>query len=281
MTGYYRSEEIGAELRVRELLELREEEAAVAAERWGPLYARRVARAAAGAGWTLGFLVMAVEAACTYLNDHSVRHATPLLFVAWTLGLTAYLGGYAWAHLWLRGALYCPFARGPSLRDDAARLEATMPDREARAWVDAQERRSVALPMMGFSLLMPLTLHWAVFSFVSLYMGRLDDLLRSEGFGWWIGLSLVLVGHCHAVLVLLCWRFARRVRSLSLEALSTASDGGWTALGWVVLSSLPLAMLYMVPTLLVAMTGMMVIPLLFAVMRRKVLAERMVLADQH
>ena len=117
-----------------------------------------------------------------------------------------------------------------------------------------------------------------------LYLGPLDEAwvrsgLGATAFGSWIGMSLVIVGHCHVALAALAWRFAKRVRALSTLQLSTARHGGWSAYGWTLVSSLPVAILLLIPTALVAITGVFFIPGMFALMHRRLLTERAMLAE--
>ena len=80
-------------------------------------------------------------------------------------------------------------------------------------------------------------------------------------------------------LAALAWRFAKRVRALSTLQLSTARHGGWSAYGWTLVSSLPVAILLLIPTALVAITGVFFIPGMFALMHRRLLTERAMLAE--
>jgi hypothetical protein len=274
----YRNEDFGAALRLEGLLEQRGAEVDQAASELGGLYARRIARTAAGTAMLAGFITMVFESLRTYLVDRTLDHAEPLLLGSWAAGALVYGVTYALMRLRFPGTLLPTVDLGHGPRADMERVEAAAPAREARAKIDRLEQDSVAFPMMGVALLAPLTLHWLVMVALPSALDH-HRPLGATSFGSWIGMSLVIVGHCHVAVAALAWRFAKRVRALSTLELSVARHGGWSAYGWTLVSSLPVAILLLIPTTLVAITGVFFIPGMFALMHKRLLAERVMLAE--
>ena len=131
----------------------------------------------------------------------------------------------------------------------------------------------MAWPLAALALLAPLTLHY-------LYYLATEAPVARGSFDGWIGLSIAVVGHCHLLLAVLCWRFARRVRRRSAAELGHApARDGWVALGLVTLASLvPGVALLGIPVLLVAVTGLLFIPAMFHWASLRVRRERHALA---
>jgi hypothetical protein len=135
--------------------------------------------------------------------------------------------------------------------------------------VERQESWSVGLPLVGLALAMPLTLHFLFYLLVA---------QRTAGFDAWIGMSAVVVGHAHVVLVAMAIRFARRLKRTE-DVLSLSGQGWWAFLWTVVASAIPGIILYAIPVVLVAITGIVFIPLSFRIMARRVAAERELIAS--
>jgi hypothetical protein len=146
MAAFYRDEKVGAGVREAERLdeiERRSQEAAILADRWGPLFARRVARATGGAGWIFGFvtMVMAARSAGTFPPIDAWPRG-----LAWALGIACYAGGYALARVWCRRAIR------------AARLGLGGASLRIAERLDRLLRESLFLVLLGLSLLLLSTL---------------------------------------------------------------------------------------------------------------------------
>jgi hypothetical protein len=244
----------------------------------------RFVRAGAGlAGLTMAVLL--VDAALT-----GATPLTPLLDAAWIVVVAAGLAARPLGALALRAGLRRTFAATADLPGDLVLLESTSVERAAAGLADRLEGRSTALPLAALALLLPLTLH-------RLGAGVLDGLGVRLPFPWpfgagrpmdaWIQASMLLVGHCHLLLVGLACAFARDLRrhpDLPEEALGERA--GWGAFAWTSLASIPAATLcltlwpregwlpfILIPTL-VTLTGLCFIPLSFAAMGRQIARER-------
>jgi hypothetical protein len=144
---------------------------------------------------------------------------------------------------------------------------------------------SVVLPAIAVSLLMPLTLHlavWALFRGDRSYeepAGAREWFTRmATGFDEWIAMSLMIVGHAHLVLAALLARFAYRVARTPLAELGNEQSRGFKALFWTAgVAAVPGIILFAIPPLLVAVTGIVFVPFLWTGIRGIALRERTVL----
>ena len=89
-------------------------------------------------------------------------------------------------------------------------------------------------------------------------------------------MSMLLVGHAHVVLALFSVSFAKKLRDKSAEEiLAQPSREGWKAYGYAVLAgAIPSGLLLLIPPFLVAVTGVVFIPLSFRAASRAVARER-------
>jgi hypothetical protein len=106
-------------------------------------------------------------------------------------------------------------------------------------------------------------------------------LIGVTNFDVWITWSLVLVGHCHLILIALAIRSARQ-----LPPPGSGSRAGWVALGKVILASLlptgvvaPFSALagvglFVCVPIVVAVTGILFVPAIFGAMERTIYRER-------
>lgn len=236
--------------------------------------AARTARALAGAVGIAGAFAMPVfavtgdEAAPTYALLGAAGAALGTYAVARAL--------FGLAGSFVRRTLRMPALTG-DLEADLARLDASDPRRAIDRTVDSLEVWSTALPLGALSLLTPLMLHYA---FVC--VGGSET---AAGFGRWIRLSLVIVGHAHLALMALAIRFARKMQRADAEDLAQMSIHREWLVAWlvtVVVSAVPGVLLLAVPPILTTITGLAFIPFMFALMRRVVINERsaLELADE-
>jgi len=163
------------------------------------------------------------------------------------------------------------------LDQDLARIDASDPRAELRRVEDLANRLelpSIALPIAGISFLFPLLSHW-------LFIQAFGSTESAESFAGWIRVSLVIVGHAHLALVICGFLFAKRIRSLSLEALTDMKIHREWLKAWLItisVSCLPGILLILVPPVLVALTGIAFVPFLWLLLHRAVRVERSVFA---
>ena len=181
----------------------------------------------------------------------------------------------AWnaARLRMRTAIESAVQPTSDVRLDVARLEHAPPLTLLTARVHSLELHSVWVPLAGWAVVAPLSMH-LMFAIVLGWVG----VERLEDFDWWILVSLVLTGVGHAVLCVMAVRFARRLRAW--RATSTESlPSVWAPYAWTLLGAcVPGVILYAVPPLIAAVTSLFV-PVTFAWLRQRVLAERAALAS--
>jgi hypothetical protein len=152
---------------------------------------------------------------------------------------------------------------------DLAQLEAIDPIRAIERRLARLEVWSTALPLAALSLFMPLTLHYGI--------GWLMGPESPETYGSWIRFSLLIVGHAHLALMALAIAFARKISRTPQPELAAMSIHGEWLKAWgvtVAVSSLPGILLFLIPPVLTAVTGLAFIPLMFVLARRRVLKER-------
>ena len=122
------------------------------------------------------------------------------------------------------------------------------------------------------TLLLPLTLHYG---FLALFGTE-----SAREFGAWIRLSMVIVGHAHLALVWMAIAFARKMERSTSEGLGAMPIHREWATAWAVtvgVSAIPGLFLLAIPPILVAVTGLVFVPLMFVLVRRCVINERALL----
>jgi hypothetical protein len=127
-------------------------------------------------------------------------------------------------------------------------------------WLFAE---SMMVPAAAIPLLFPITLHMPVALLLS----------DSEGFNDWVALSVWITGLPHAVLAI-----TSALRARQLVAGKRAWSPARIYAATVIASCLPFVVLYAIPPVLVAITGLACMPLLYA-MERIVARERAELAQ--
>ncbi|MSP62337.1 MAG: hypothetical protein EXR72_18795 [Myxococcales bacterium] len=239
------------------------------------VYAKRVARAAAGASLILGAGALVVAAVVTASTGRYTQRGllTALLAATVAVAPVAYAAASLFARFLFRGRLLAEsgLLATADVYADVERLERISVAARAAELGDRMERISVALPLIGLALIVPLALHglfWAAFMRHGSSLGEYDD---------WIRISMVIVGHSHLLLAFLGWRLARRMRSTPIQRLPHAASG-WAAWGLTIASSaIPGVVLLFVPVALVAVTGLFFIPASFSWMKARVADERALL----
>lgn len=140
--------------------------------------------------------------------------------------------------------------------------------------IHQNERGAIFWPMAAVSLLAPLTIHFLAFALV-----RMNSPDFPEAYDSWIVIAGGLTIPAHGALVYCCWRFARELVRPGTNRAATA-QAGWRALGVTTLAGLvPGAILFLVPPLIVLVTGFVFIPWMFAVMSDRHFSDREELDD--
>lgn len=189
----------------------------------------------------------------------------PAMGLAWLLGRRVSRGR-------LSLAARAPEATGDPFTD-LARLGAERPARRLHDLAHAQERASVALPLMALSLLSPLSIHMALTMMFALVTGRLE---APASFAVWIGISILVVGHAHLVLAGFGWSFAKRLAGVrDADLLAEADRSSRRAFWWTVLASaIPSGVLYLIPPIVTAITGALFCGPIYRRVAASVLRER-------
>ncbi len=289
----YRSDRAVAQLHLDELLEVRRAAGNPLPEVVAEVYAARRARLAGGLVAVAGAAILfgvTFSRAFEKPRARDIESSLDLALAAFdtrsngdlTAGLMGVLGASlavtvavrALAGGWFRGRFVTPpFEPSADPRRDCERLErAPLIDvAEARRIARAGEAWSVALPLMATALLGPFAAHAVVY----FGLGRGS----AASFDSWMAAALSLVGPSFLVLAICAYRFGRRAGESSSSALRAAGHGGFKALAIAtVVSLVPGAWLYLLPTLLVGVTGLAIIPAAHSLMLGRVLDEREKLA---
>lgn len=297
MHSIYRDDEAALHDRRRELRASWQAAYAAAVPALSRLYADRVARTRAGQVATVGAVAMAVVAILHFgikgfprPNLAAGTSVPSLLLLASLLaGAIVYGVVYLAARRHLQNELAAPVETG-DVRRDIAVMESTSPTTLARAAIERREQPSLLWPLIAISLLAPLSLHLCP------AMAIIDRGQRLPGFSVWIAISVMLVGHSHGVLAHLAQGFVERLaESLDKGLPFSGTQEGFKALGLTTLSVIvsPLALftlcqggfgvalaLMVVSGVLVALTGLLIVPVSFRAIFDLAKAERKYLATE-
>jgi hypothetical protein len=238
------------------------------------IYGRRWGRVSAGIVMVMGAVSLALAGlaslALTAIVPQDWKPPYSLVLLA-TLGLSvvAYVAARLIAPGALRRTVQRPFAVTEDARRDVARLSHRTPAFDATDLVEGLERRSLGWPLVGLSLVAPLSLHLAVAALFSIPL---------ESFDVWVAISLVLTVPAHVTLAAFAAQFAKDVHAASDSAGPSVGRAAFRAWGVTVLVSfVPGVVLLGIPPLLVAVTGVF-IPIMFSVARNAAFTERARLA---
>jgi hypothetical protein len=115
---------------------------------------------------------------------------------------------------------------------------------------------SLALPLVGASFLLPLTIHAVVGAVIGV------DVYGSDG---WVVVSLVIVGHAHLVLVALAGRAGWRMGTSSATGGTIVTSSPWRALAWTTAAAaVPGIAFYAIPPVVTFATGLAFVPAMYA-----------------
>jgi hypothetical protein len=232
---------------------------------------RRAARVVFGGVGIGGALSTVAAAIANSLSSELARFViTDVLIMTWVAAGGAYLLARLLGVVGLRTKN--PTWTG-SLFEDIRRFAAVQAGRRDGRFLGVL---SLVLPAVAISLLTPLTLHLGFEALTN--QGSADVLFRR--FDEWIVMSMIVVGHAHVALAALAGRFGFQVARMPLEQLAVDETRGFKALLWTILvSAVPGIVLFAIPPLLVAVTGVAFVPFLFIATRRIALAERTALSE--
>jgi hypothetical protein len=274
----YRDGTEGARAELKELMAGRFRELEDMPATYQRVYARRWGRAAAGATLVAGGVAMFALAIgraidSTWLAPRSSGVLTNVLVASWLAALIAYLFATAWSAVRFGDRLTGAFTLTGSLFTDIERARNVSPRALAGHAASRVERWSVALPLMGLALVLPLTLHLIASTVLDARWPAPRE------FDSWIIMSAVLVGHAHLVLAFKGWQFGRRIVQRGVPELRTvASQEGWSAWKWTVaVSAVPGLIIIGIPVVVVAVTGMY-IPFAYCGLASRIRSERLALA---
>jgi hypothetical protein len=117
-----------------------------------------------------------------------------------------------------------------------------------------------------------------VWCFITVPSGEVNSN-SVDGFGMWIGLSALIVGHAHLAVLVGSVRWAYRLRAMPTAQLRQGLHKHWglTLLVAVGVACIPGIVLLGIPPLLVAITGVAFLPAAFGITARAVSMERFLL----
>lgn len=231
------------------------------------VYAHRLARAWAGGVGIAGFGLLVAQVL------GGTGRASVVLVATWIAMVVTFALGLLLGRLLFPRRVRRALARAGDVFRELALLEAGGAAFVAVRRAHALESASLTLPLCAAALLAPLSLH--------LVAARLLFGTGLEDFDAWIGICLLLVGHAHLALVVLCVVHVGRLRAeLDAGVPLDCTSRGLRALGWVTLAScLPGLLLVFLPPLLVFSTGIIFVPWIFAWAGRCAWRERLRLED--
>ena len=297
MSTAYRDDLIAARMERDALLERRREALSSVPRAVEDIHALRAARILAGKaaiGCVVALVLVALHGFVAWtLSPSSPGHLdgrlTVMLLSAWIVVAAAYSAGRALGARAFRREIARPADLTGDIRADVERLRDSPPLRGVRDLVQGNTIRSVAYPLAGLVVIVPLSLHLLFFFVLVLFNGQ--SFVRSSAyFDTWIAASLIVVGHAHLVLIFLARRYAQRLAALSIQELDRSPPpGGMAALAYTLVASLLGGVIGMfvnttggligtlVLGLIVGVTGMAFVPWSFNSARRRLVRERGVL----
>ncbi len=283
MSLAYRGLEHVAATRFAELAERRTQEiASLVYAR--VVYTRRFARTVAGAVGTTGAILVFLATVIGLLTEgsffgraHFEGKLTLGLLACWPAALIAYVFARTAASHAMRRALARPLERRGDAVHDLARLETSRPAFILERAATRLEGWSAAFPLTMLSFLMPLTLHFVVGHF----LGRGDGGLSAKSYDEWIGMSVAIVGHAHLVLAICALVYGLKLARRESALIASGVSKDWLkAFGFTILAgAVPGALLFLVPPIVVALTGIVFIPAMYIFMGRRIVSERRLLEE--
>lgn len=274
--GVFRDPSQGLAARLAELRRLRQDEAEALDPAFGQVLAARIGRTIGGAvavAGMLGVFALAMSSVVWHgvfaVPDAESELVGAAILAVWIASLGVAALGWALARHALARWLARDLAPSGDSHRDLDRLEHTRTLDLAASLLQRWEGPSLAWPLAGAAMTLPLFLHFAVFEVASGFSAMPLE------FGYWVVLSAVLVTHCHVVVARRCYRYGR---DLAASRTATADHAGVGAIGIAMAISLvPGLALLGVPTLLVGLTASVLVPAMFWDARRTLARERSLL----
>jgi hypothetical protein len=236
--------------------------------------ASRIARAVAGAaGLIFGVGAFASTIATFALGSWpDTRPAgvlTALLVSAWPAALVAWGVTRLAAGAAIRSRVHAPIRLTGDTGEDLLRLQREDSLASARAQAASWERAGAALPLAALSMVAPLSIHFVVWC-----LAARQDVV---GFGEWIAVSVVLVGHAHVALCACAVLWARGLCRRETAALGDGLGGSWVKALCVAVgvACVPGIFLLGIPPLIVLVTGLVLIPAMYSATVRCMRSERL------
>jgi hypothetical protein len=188
---------------------------------------------------------------------------TYAFFACWLVGVAAYIAGRVVANRFLTLS-QTPLPAEPSEPQWAAFV---------RARAEGLEGWSAALPLAAMSLLMPLTL-WYFFALFWTTVSQEGTIASS--FDQVISISVFLAGIAHLTLALYSVRFGLKLATRETPDLMTIGPSSWISalIAATLGGTIPGAAYYLLPTMLIAMTGFYFIPFMLTLMAKRIALER-------
>ncbi len=239
------------------------------------IYAARRARIAAGLVGVVGALAIVLQAFFSLAGRDGEPRMIPIGRLTETLIgsvlvlLPLYCAVYFVARAHLVRVLDDMLRPGPDPAADIARLEAQKPGLELVEHVDRLEHPSVALPLIAWGLLAPLSIHGLV---AAPFMGSERFLHDFDG---WIKASLLLAGVAHLTLLVMTCHFASQLRAWQVgDEVARLPSARSVFMVTAVAGLFPGAIMFLIPPVLIAVTGVTFVPWTFNHMKWRILEER-------
>jgi len=258
------------------LLAEREEQSRHLARVFSKIYATRWARVGAGVVMVLGAVALFVSGLAhlfvmSVMNQKWTPPYSIVLLV--TLGLAAviYLLTRILTGRDLGRTVRQSLVTTHDARTDVERLAGRTATSDAADLVGRLERPSLTWPLIGFSLVTPLSIHLALALLMSVPLA---------GFDTWIAISLVLTVPAHITLAVFAGQLGGDLSAHGPYDAPNVLVGRAAMRAWgvtVLVSLVPGVLLLAIPPVIVAMTGVF-IPILFTTMGSVASGERAKLA---
>jgi len=232
------------------------------------VHRHRVARSVAGAIGAIGglaMLIVGVAGVAMDMSPTSALVASTMLFGTLSAVVASYLVAYVAAPVVERRRMAWLMRRSDDPERDLAILERASARSVATEAAERWEGASLALPLAAVALVGPLTLHTIFFVF--------DGGLR--GYGQWIQISAMVVGHAHLVFAGLALRYVSQLRRGALPSHPLARTWGWVTLT----AAIPGVLMFGLPPVITGVTGLFLIYPAFKWAEVALGRERLVLAS--
>ncbi len=238
------------------------------------ILSRRIASAAAGevafAGMTAVLLWGAVSSVLWAFSPPTAvsRSLGVALLVVWAATAASYAIGRVVGWTRASGLLDAEMVATSDIHARISWLWRVRGGDISRALLERWEQRSVAWSLAGSALAVPLFLHYVLASIVT------GGPMALASFGQWIGLSALLVGHCHYFVAHQGALFSRELRDRSGVRPPDGAPGWRALIVGVATSLMPGLAALGIPCVVVALTGLTFIPAWYWLLQQRIARER-------